>query len=66
MAAAKGGKKKKVGHSGSCTFPSIIMFRGETFTAAQWLRQELGVQAPPLCLDFASDTNPGGGYKSNQ
>ena len=28
--------------------------------------KELGIKNTPMCLDFASDSNPGGSYKSNQ
>ena len=44
----------------------IHFFKGQTFSAAQWLYKELGIKQLPMCLDFASDSNPGGSYKTNQ
>ena len=44
----------------------IHFFKGQTYTAANWMYKELGIKSAPMCLDFASDSNPGGSYKTNQ
>lgn len=43
----------------------LYLFNGDTFDAALWSIKELNA-VQPLVLDFASDTNPGGGCLSNQ
>lgn len=45
--------------------PRVVLFRGDSFGAACW-----SLVQDPTCslavLDFASDSEPGGGYKGNQ
>eukprot|EP01006_Ploeotia_vitrea_P011277 TRINITY_DN30011_c0_g1_i1.p1 TRINITY_DN30011_c0_g1~~TRINITY_DN30011_c0_g1_i1.p1 ORF type:complete len:404 (+),score=52.04 TRINITY_DN30011_c0_g1_i1:150-1214(+) len=51
------------------TSPQLVVFRGDSFDAARWAMcnsVEGGSTAPVAVLDFASDTNPGGGWKGNQ
>lgn len=51
--------------SGAETSPRIVLFDGGSFEAACWaLNEDPGCS--PAVLDFASDSEPGGGYKGNQ
>eukprot|EP00927_Polykrikos_kofoidii_P063168 TRINITY_DN57993_c0_g1_i1.p1 TRINITY_DN57993_c0_g1~~TRINITY_DN57993_c0_g1_i1.p1 ORF type:complete len:172 (+),score=17.31 TRINITY_DN57993_c0_g1_i1:52-567(+) len=41
------------------------LVKGDTFAAARWLTSQRA-KPPPLVLDFASDSNPGGGCRGDQ
>lgn len=43
----------------------IMVLGMDTFEAGIWLKQQKGAKNP-VVLDFASDSNPGGGYRTNQ
>lgn len=43
---------------------NIYLYDGDSFDAALWVKSQKKSQ--PVVLDFASDTNPGGGCQSNQ
>jgi len=48
----------------------VVLFNGDSFAAAAWMlrgaAESNGCLPPPLVLDFASDSNPGGGFRGNQ
>jgi len=49
--------------------PTLTLFQGGTFEAAQWLlglKPSSGTVGNPCVLDFASDSEPGGGWKGKQ
>lgn len=43
----------------------VVLFRGDSFSAAQWVLDH-DATSKPLVLDFASDSNPGGGWRGKQ
>lgn len=45
--------------------PEITVFNGDSFHGAAWLLAR-SADLRPLVLDFASDSNPGGGFRGNQ
>mmetsp|Transcript_71180 Transcript_71180/g.123517 ORF Transcript_71180/g.123517 Transcript_71180/m.123517 type:complete len:419 (-) Transcript_71180:116-1372(-) len=54
-----------VNDSGAEQSPRVVLFEGSSFEAACWALSEDPVCSPAV-LDFASDSEPGGGYKGNQ
>lgn len=44
----------------------MTLFAGDAFDAAQWLIASSDLRVPPCVLDFASDSEPGGGWKGKQ
>lgn len=45
--------------------PCVYLFRGDAFEAAGW-SSKLNSESSVVVLDFASDSEPGGGYRGNQ
>lgn len=43
----------------------VLVLAMDTFEAGIWLTKHKGMKKP-VVLDFASDSNPGGGYRTNQ
>lgn len=46
--------------------PQMTLFDGDAFDAALWLLSSEPSTPPPCVLDFASDSEPGGGWKGRQ